>query len=200
MKIKIHLKHYLQPDFFFKAWNGSGEPSSIHKDKQNRPGLYPHGADIVIKVTNKVATSMWQRISSRGGGLVLLGGLGKSLLSWDEKEAAVSRGGKMKRPRGRDEVGSWRAEKQFFLLEQKEGNEVGAAGGDKRGKIRTGRALKELGFYMLSNNERPESQNQTSSICDALEECRGMAHFCSKIMILAAFRELRYVEGRALLS
>lgn len=86
------------------------------------------------------------------------------------------------------------------MLEQKEGNEVGAAGGDKRGKIRTGRALKELGFYMLSNDERPESQNQTSSICDALEECRGMAHFSSKIMILAAFRELRYVEGRALLS
>ena len=62
MKIKIHLKHYLQPDLFFKAWNGSGEPSSIHKDKQNRPGLYPHGADIVIKVTNKVATSMWQSL------------------------------------------------------------------------------------------------------------------------------------------
>lgn len=41
---------------------------------------------------------MCQRISSRGGGLVLLEGLGKSLLSWDEKEAAVSRGGKMKRP------------------------------------------------------------------------------------------------------
>lgn len=60
-----------------------------------------------------------------------------------------------------------RAEKQFFLLEQKEGNEVGAAGRDRRGKMRTGRALKELGFYVLSNNERPESQNQTSSICDA---------------------------------
>lgn len=60
-----------------------------------------------------------------------------------------------------------RAEKQLFLLEQKEGNEVGATGGDRRGKIRTGRTLKELGFYVLSNNERPESQNQTSSICDA---------------------------------
>lgn len=74
---------------------------------------------------------MWQRINSRGGGLLLLGRLGKSLLSWDEKEAAVSRAGKMKRPWGRDELAAGRAEKQFFLLEQKEGNEVGAAGGDK---------------------------------------------------------------------
>lgn len=78
MKIKI-IKHYLQPDFFFKKHEMGVESLLPYiRTNRNRPYLYPHGATL-NQVTNKVENVLCTKRRSRAGGLALTGRVGKSL-------------------------------------------------------------------------------------------------------------------------